>query len=108
MATPPLVVAVKAESVPVPAVTLKVMVSPSATALLLASVTSAVIVLVLVPSAVRLLGVAVSEIVFTTPGIKLTDVFPETTPAVAVMVAEPTFVGLVSKAVAIPLVVVEL
>jgi len=106
VATPPLVVAVKAESVPVPVVTLKVMVSPSATTLLLASVTSAVIVLVLVSSAARLLGVAVREIVFTAPGIKLTDVSPETPPAVAVIVADPTLVGLVRVAVAIPLVVV--
>jgi len=102
------VVAVDAERIPEPVVTEKVMVSSSATTLLLASVTTAFMLLVLEPSAVRLLGVAVREIALTAPGTKLTVVFPETPPDVAVMVAEPTFVGLVSKADAIPLVVVEL
>ena len=101
-------VTVSAENVPVPVITLKVMVSPSTTVLLLASVTSAVIVLVLEPSAVRLLGVAVRDIALTAPGIKLTDVFPETPPAVAVMVAEPKLVGLVRVTVATPLVVAAL
>ena len=53
MAIPPVVVAVGAERVPVPAVTEKDMVSPFATALPLASVTNARMVLVLEASAER-------------------------------------------------------
>ena len=100
-----LVVAVRLERIPVP-VRMKVMVSPSATALPFASITIALTVLVLEPSAVRLLGEAVSVIPAATSGIKVTDVLAEMPPALIVMVAEPTFVGLVSFAVAVPFVVV--
>ena len=65
-------------------------------------------VLVLDPSAVRLLGVAVRDIALTTPGRKLTVVFPFTPLQVAVTVAEPTIVGLVNKVVAVPFDVIEL
>jgi len=108
VATPLEVAAVGAETDPVPAVTEKLMVLPSATIWPCKSVATACTVLVLDPSAVRVLGVAVTDIVFTRPGIKLTDVFPDTPPAMAVTVAEPRLVELVRVAVAFPLAVMEL
>ena len=108
MAVPPVVAAVGAESTPVPDVTEKDIISPFATALPLTSVTNARMVLELEESAVRLLGVAVSKMELTAPGIKETLVVSLTPPAVAVILAVPTFVGLVRVAEATPLVVVEL
>jgi len=98
-------VAVRAERVPDRALIERV--SPSATGLLLASKTVTSMVLVLVPSAVRFAGVAVTVSVAGGPAIKLTEAVPEIPPTSAVMSAEPTLVGLVRVAVAIPLVVVE-
>jgi len=106
--TPSIVVAVRLLRTPNSA--LNVSVSPSATGLSLASNTVTLMVLVLIPSAVRFAGVAVT---FTLPsaggpGIKLIVVVSLTPPAVAVILAVPTFVGLVRMAEATPLVVVEL
>jgi hypothetical protein len=95
-----------AETEPVPAVTEKLMLSPSATTWPWASVATALISLSSNPSAVRLLGLAVRAIVFTGPGIKLTEVFPDTPPTVAVIVAEVRLVELVRVTVAFPVVVV--
>ena len=106
MAAPPIVAAVGAERIPVPVVTEKDIISPFATALPLTSVTNARMVLELEESAVRLLGVAVSKMELTAPGIKETLVVSLTPPAVAAILAVPTFVGLVRVAEATPLVVV--
>jgi len=106
VATPLVVAAKGSETEPVPAVTEKLMVSPSATTWPCASVTAAFISLTSNPSAVRVLGLAVRTIVLTGPGIKLTEVFPDTPPTVAVIVAEVRLVELVSVTVALPLVVV--
>jgi len=105
VATPPIVTAVGLDRVPVPVVTLKLIVSPS-TALPFRSVTTARIVLVPVPSADKLLGLAVTATLLTEPAIKLTVVESFTPPEVAVIVAVPRFVGLVSVTVATPFVVV--
>jgi len=101
------VVAKGSETEPVPGgVTEKLIISPSATTWPCASVTAAFISLSSNPSAVRLLGLAVRAIALTGPGIKLTEVFPDTPPTVAVIVAEVRLVELVSVTVALPLVVV--
>jgi len=95
------------ETKPVPgASTEKLMVSPSATTWPHWSVTAAFISLTSNPSAVRVLGLAVRTIVLTGPGIKLTEVSPDTPPTVAVTVAEVRSVELVRVTVALPLVVV--
>jgi len=99
-----LLTAVGSDRVPVPVVTLKLMVSPS-TALRFRSVTTARIVLVPVPSADKLFGLAVTATLLTGPAIKLTVVVSFTPPEVAVTVAVPTMVGLVSVTVATPLTV---
>jgi len=103
------VVAKGSETEPVPGgVTEKLIISPSATTWPCASVTAAFISLSSNPSAVRLLGLAVRAIALTGPGIKLTEVFPDTPPTVAVIVAEVRLVELVRVTVAFPLAVFEI
>ena len=98
-----LVTAVAAERLP--PTTAKLMVSPD-TGLLWRSFTVAWIVLVLTPSADRLSGVASTLTAVTGPATKLTVVVSFTPPEVAVIVAVPRMVGLVSVSVATPFVVV--
>jgi hypothetical protein len=97
---------VTAREIEIAPLTFEKLTSSELTGLPFASETAASMVLMLMPSAERLAGFAVRFSTATGPAMKLTLVDSLTPPQVAVIVAEPRLVGLVSVVVANPFAVV--